>query len=71
MSQLVRRVLSIHEVAGLIAAFSAVVGMTSWPSGLRRYVKVAALVGMGAKSTVVIHFTHTTPRNINHHGRVV
>ena len=68
---MVERVLSMHEVAGSIQELSTVVGMTPWPSSLRRYVKDVALFGIGAKSTAVKHFTHTTPRNINHHCRVV
>ena len=56
---MVERVLSMHEVAGSIPAFSKIVGMTSWPSGLRRYVQVVVLVGVGSNPTDVIHFTHS------------
>ena len=57
LAQLVERVLSMHEVAGSIPAFSKIVGMTSWPSGLRRYVQVVVLVGVGSNPTDVIPFT--------------
>ena len=56
LAQLVERVLSMHEVAGSIPAFSMIV-MTSWPSGLRRYVQVVVLVGVGSNPTDVIPFT--------------
>ena len=69
LAQLVERVLSMHEVAGSIPAFS-IARLTSWPSGLRRYVQVVVLVGVGSNPTDVIHFTHTTPRNINHQWKV-
>ena len=56
LAQLVERVLSMHEVAGSIPAFSKFC-MTSWPSGLRRYVQVVVLVGVGSNPTDVIPFT--------------
>ena len=56
LAQLVERVLSMHEVAGSIPAFSTGC-LTSWPSGLRRYVQVVVLVGVGSNPTDVIPFT--------------
>ena len=38
-------------------AFSKTIGMTSWPSGIRRYVQVVDLVGVGSNNTDVI-FLH-------------
>ena len=43
-----------HEVADLITAFSMVVDITSWPSGLRHYIQVAVLVGVGSNPTDII-----------------
>ena len=66
---MVERLINMHKVASLIPAFSKTIGMTSWQSGLRRYVQVVHLVGVGSNNIDVI-FTHITPRNINDQWKV-